>query len=328
MSPTRRLFLQGSGAVAASLALPAVQANEPYPSRPIRIISPYQAGGLVEILSRMLGEKLQRSMGQPVIVEAKPGAGGNVGTSFVARNSRGDPYTLLMGASGPLASNVTLYKNLGYDPLKDLIPITMVAATPLVLCVSASSPVKSFADFVALLKARGDKSNYATAGAGTPQHLGVELLKQKMGVESTHVPYRGAAPAVNALLANEVTFSIDHLVLVLPHLKAGKLRALGVTSPKRAADLPDVPTMQELGLAGYEVRGWYGLLAPADVPDPIIRKLNMESVNALRQPDVVARLAAVGSESVAGSPEEFRNLIASEIAKWRVVINKAGITTD
>ena len=326
MNHRRRQLLQGAGAAASLAAFPRVWAQDPYPNKPIRIINPYQAGGLVDILARTLGEKLQKSMGQPVVVETKPGAGGNLGTAYVARNCKGDPYTLLLGASGPLAPSVTLYKNLGYDPLKDLIPITMVAATPLVLCVSASSKFKSFADLSAYLKAEGEKTNYATAGAGTPQHLGVELMKQQLGVESTHVPYKGAAPAVTALIANEVTFSIDHLVLVLPHIKSGKLRALGVTSPRRSPDLPDVPTLQEAGLANYEVRGWYGLLAPSDVPDAIVRKLNAESVAALRQPDVVAKLASVGSESVAGSAEDFRNLIAAEIVKWRGVITKGRIT--
>ncbi|NDZ18057.1 hypothetical protein C7T35_34615 [Variovorax sp. WS11] len=328
MHPTRRQILGCASAAAAVSAFPAAWGNEAYPNRAIRIISPYQAGGLVEILARTLGEKLQRSMGQPVIVEAKPGAGGNLGTSYVARAMRGDPYTLLMGASGPLAPSVTLYKNLGYDPLKDLTPITMVAATPLVLCVSASSSVQTFADLKAMLKATGASTNYSSAGAGTPQHLSVELMKQQLGVESTHVPYKGAAPAVTALIANEVTFSIDHLVLVLPHIKSGRLRALGVTSPKRAPDLPELATLQESGLAGYEVRGWYGLLAPADVPDAIVRKLNTESVNALRQPDVIAKLASVGSESVAGSPDEFRNLISAEIVKWRDVITKSRISVD
>ena len=326
MTGTRRAFLQGASLLAAASATPWALGAEPYPNRAIRIINPYQSGGIVDILARLLGDKLQRSMGQPVIVESKAGAGGNLGTAYVARNSRGDPYTLLMGASGPLAANVTLFRNLGYDPLKDLVPITLVAATPLVLAVSASSPVGRFADLVSHLKSHGEKSNYATAGAGTPQHLGVELLKQQLGLQSAHVPYKGAAPAVNALLADEVTFSIDHYVLVLPHIKAGKLRPLAVTSPQRATELPDVPTMRELGLTGYDVRGWYGLMAPAEVPEAIVRKLHTEASAALRQPDVVARLASFGSPSVTGSPEEFRQLIADEIGKWKVVITKAGIT--
>lgn len=325
MIKSRRHFLQAAGAIGASITLP-VLASEPYPTRPIRIISPYQSGGIVDILSRIVGEKFYQSMGQPVVVEAKPGAGGNIGTAYVARSSRGDPYTLLMGASGPLAPNVTLYKNLGYAPLKDLTPISLVAATPLVLCVNASSKVKTFSEFAALLKAQGDKINYSSVGPGTPQHLGVELMMQQLGVNNMHIPYKGASLAVTALLANEVDYSIDHLVLVLPHIKSGRLRALAVTSPKRTPELADVPTMQENGLANYEVRGWYGLLAPAGVPEAIIRKLNTESVKALKQPDVVARLAALGSESVAGSPEEFRNLITSEIEKWRGVITKRGIT--
>ena len=328
MTDTRRQFIHHAAALAASLAVPCAAAEQPYPSKPIRIVSPYAAGGIVDILSRLLGEKLQRSLGQPVIVDAKPGAGGNIGTAYVARTAKGDPYTLLMGASGPLAANVTLYKDLGYDPLKDLIPITLVAATPLVLSVSASGKVKSFSDLATLMKAPGASTSFATAGAGTPQHLGVELMKQQLGAASTHIPYRGAAPAVNALLANEVTFSIDHLVLVFPHIQAGKLRPLGVTSSVRTRELPDVPTMQELGLRDYEVRGWYGLLAPAGVPDSIVRTLNAECVSALRHPDLVARLASFGSESVAGSGEELRKLIAAEITKWRTVITKSGITVD
>lgn len=308
----------------ALVAFPAM-AESTYPSRPIRIISPYQTGGLVDILSRVLGEKFFRSMGQPVIVEARPGAGGNIGTAYVAQ-IRNDPYTLLMAASGPLAPNVTLYPDLSYDPLQDLSPISLTAATPLVLCVNAQNEISDFTQFQTLLKTQGDKVNYATAGAGTPQHLGVELMMLQLGVQSMHIPYKGAAPAVTALLANEVDYSIDHLVLVLPHILAGKLRAIAVTSPKRAPLLPDVPTMMEVGLQDYEVRGWYGLMAPAGVPDDIIQKLNAETLKAMEQPDVLKQLAAVGSENVAGTPEEFRNMIASEITKWRAVIKEAGIT--
>ncbi|HEX2825788.1 MAG TPA: tripartite tricarboxylate transporter substrate binding protein [Burkholderiales bacterium] len=324
----RRAFMTWVAIVAACMGASCTQAQEAYPTKPIRIINPYQAGGIVDILARLLGDKLQRSLGQPIVVEVRAGAGGNVGTAYVAKNARGDPYTLLLGASGPLAPNVTLFKNLGYDPLKDLTPVTLLAATPLVLTVSSTSSVHTFGDLVTLLKTQKEKASFGTAGVGTPQHLSVELMKQQLGLESTHVAYKGAAPAINALLGSEVTFSIDNLVLVLPHVKAGKLRALGVTSPKRTAELPEVPTMQELGLAKYEARGWYGLLAPAQVPDAIIRKLNTESVNAMRQPDILPKLASLGSESVAGSPEDFRNLIAAEISKWRSVILKGGISVD
>lgn len=323
-----RALMKWSAVLAACIGAACVQAQDAYPTKPIRIINPYQAGGIVDILARVLGDKLQRSLGQPIVVEVRAGAGGNVGTAYVAKNTRGDPYTLLLGASGPLAPNVTLFKNLGYDPLKDLTPVTLLAATPLVLTVGASSSAHNFGDLVTLLKTQKEKASFGTAGVGTPQHLSVELMKQQLGLESTHVAYKGAAPAITALLGNEVTFSIDNLVLVLPHVKAGKLRALGVTSPKRTVDLPEVPTMQELGLAKYEARGWYGLLAPAGVPDAIIRKLNTESVNAMRQPDALAKLATLGSESVVGSPEDFRNLIAAEIAKWRAVILKGGISVD
>jgi tripartite-type tricarboxylate transporter receptor subunit TctC len=328
MNASRRLVLESAVATVASAAWPLARAQAGYPNQPIKIVCTYPPGGIVDILARLLGDKLQRSLGQPVIVESRAGAGGNIGTAYVARTARGDAHTLLMGASGPLAANVTLFKNLGYDPLKDFTPITLVAATPLVLTVNASAKASSLSELIALLKSMKEKATYATAGVGTPQHLGVELFKQQVGVDSTHIPYKGAAPGVNALLAGEVTFSMDHLVLVMPHIRAGKLRPLAVTTAKRVSELPDVATLQELGVSNFEVRGWYGLLAPADVSDAIVRKLNAESVAALRQPDVVAQLATFGSSSVAGTPEEFRALIASEITKWRDVITKAKITAD
>jgi len=328
MEGARRHFVQAASALAASLALPFARAQSGYPSRPVRIIVPYPPGGIVDILARLLGEKLQRSLGQPFVVEARAGVGGNVGTAYVARNARGDPHTLLMGASGPLAPNVTLFKDLGYDPLKDLIPVTLVAATPLVLTLSTSAKVNSYPELIEFLKRDKDKVMVGSAGPGTPQHLTMELFRQLIGAGPTIVHYKGAPPMVNAMLSGEVTFNFDNLALVLPHVRSGKLRALAVTSPKRSSELPDVPTMQELGLPGFEARGWYGLLAPADVPDAIIRKLNVESVAALRQPDMVARLAGFGSESVAGTPEEFRAFIAAEIVKWRDVIKKANITAE
>jgi len=323
----RRAFLAQAAAVGATIAAPAIGAKETYPSRTVRIISPYPAGGITDILSRMLADKLQRSLGQSVIVEAKAGAGGNLGTAYVARGAKSDPYTLLMGASGPLAPNVTLFKNLGYDPLKDLSPITLVAATPLVVTVPANSAINSFPELVLLLKERGDRVNYGSGGAGTPQHLSVEMMLQRLEVRSTHVPYKGAAPVVNALLAAEVHYAIELPVLVHPHIKAGKLRPLAVTSRSRIADLPGIPTMQELGLDNFESGGWYGLLAPADVSADVVRTLNRECVKALREPDVVARLSALGSfEDVAGSPEGFRKFIAAQIDKWRTVIEARGIT--
>ena len=329
MNPSRRSLVRASGAALAALGVPAVRAQQDaWPSRPVKIVSPYPPGGIVDILSRVVGDRLQKSLGQPVIVEARPGAGGNVGTAFVARTGRGDPYTLLMGASGPLAANVTLYKSLGYDPLKDFSPITLVAAGPLVLILSTSARARDYPELIAQLKADRDKATFASAGSGTPQHLTAELFKQRVGASSTHVPYKGGAPAVNAMLTGEVTFSFETLVTALPHIRSGKLRALAITSAKRSAELPDLPTMQELGLAGFEARGWYGLLAPADVPAAIVRRLNTETVTILREPEVVARLAALGCESVPGTPEQFRTFMAAEIDKWRDVIQKAGITAE
>ena len=329
MTSGRRIFLRQAAAIGAALAAPGLRAQDNYPSRAIKIISPYPVGGITDILGRLMAERLQRTLRQPVIVEAKAGAGGNLGTSYVARAARSDPYTLLLGASGPLAPNVTLFKNLGYDPLKDLTPITLVAATPLVLTVPAANPVHSYAELVALMKERGEKVNYGSGGAGTPQHLSVEMMLQRLGLRSTHVPYRGAAPVVGALLANEVHYAIELPVLVGPHIKAGKLRPLAVTSRTRIRELADVPTLAELGLEGFESGGWYGLLAPAEVPDAVVRTLNRESVKVLREPDMTTRLAALGSyDDVSGSPEDFHKFIGAQIQKWRGVIEARGITAS
>jgi tripartite-type tricarboxylate transporter receptor subunit TctC len=311
---------------AAVLAAAPVAAQN-YPTKPVKFVTPYPPGGTTDILARLLGTKLQQSLGQPFLVESKAGAGGNVGTDSVAK-APGDGYTILMGASGPLAINVSLFKNLPYNPEKDLAPVVHVASVPLVLVVHQSFPAKNVKELLALLNAKPDGYSYASAGNGTPQHLSAELFKQLTGTKMVHVPYKGSGPAINDLVGGQVPIAFESLIPILPQLKGGKLRPLAVTSLKRSALLPDVPTLDESGVKGYESIAWYGVVAPGKTPKPIVDKLNAEMVKALRDPDIKQRLAEMGSAEVAGSPEKFGALIKAEIAKWAPVVKASGATID
>jgi tripartite-type tricarboxylate transporter receptor subunit TctC len=298
-----------------------------YPTKPVRFYTPYPPGGTTDILARLLGTKLQQSLGQPFLVEPKPGAGGNVGTAFVAK-APGDGYTILMGASGPLAINVTLFKDLPYNPEKDLAPVIHVASVPLVLVVHESFPAKRLKEFLDLVKAKPDAYSYASAGNGTPQHLSGELLKIMTGAKIVHVPYKGSGPAINDLIAGHIPLAFESLIPILPHLKGGKVRALAVTSLKRSPLLPDIPTLDEAGVKGYESIAWYGVVAPGKTPKPIVDKLNAEMTKALRAPDLKQRLTELGSAEVYGSPEQFGAFIKAEIAKWGKVVKASGATID
>ena len=315
----RRAALTGAAALLASVARVGAQESNPYPTRPVRIVVPFLPGGIVDTLARLLATKLQGSMGQPFVVESRPGAGGNVGTALVAR-AKEDPYTLLLGSSGPLAVSPTIERNLGYDPLIDLTPIALVAATPLVLAVPAASPHRDLHGMMRALRQARQEVLYPTPGLGSPQLLAGEAFRQRAGFSASPVHYTGSAPVVTALVAGEMPYTFENLLLVLPHIRAGTLRAIAVTSRGRAALLPEVPTMEEGGLDGFEARGWYGLLAPAGIPDAIVRRLNAETTAALRAPEVARRIAEMGSPSIGSSPEEFRQLIASETRKWRTVL--------
>jgi tripartite-type tricarboxylate transporter receptor subunit TctC len=322
----RRQFLATAAALSVA-GFPGIARADDWPSKPLRIINPYPPGGIVDILARMVGDKLSQSFKQPVIVENKAGAGGNIGTAFVAR-LRGDPYTLLLGASGPLAINVSLYKDLGYDPAAELTPISLLAATPLVLVTTAESKIKTVAELISRVKNAKAQPFYGSAGTGTPQHLAGELFKQKTGVGAGHVSYKGGAPAVMAVLGSEVLYAFENLALVESHIKSGRMMALAVTSTKRTSVLPGVPTMIEAGVAGFEARGWYGLLAPAGLPDAVVKRLSQETMKAVRMPDVRAKIASFGSDDVANTPEEFRLFIANETQKWRGIVEAGKITLE
>ena len=321
----RTLMLALLAAVAVLAAAPAAAQN--YPTKPVKFVTPYPPGGTTDILARLVGTKLQQSLGQPFLVEAKAGAGGNIGTDFVAK-APPDGYTILMGASGPLAINVSLFKSLPYNPVTDLAPVVHVASVPLVLVVHESFPAKNVKELIALLKAKPDGYSYASAGNGTPQHLSAELFKQLTGTKMVHVPYKGSGPAINDLIGGQIPIAFESLIPILPQLKGTKVRALAVTSLKRSALLPDVPTLDESGVKGYESIAWYGVVAPGKTPRPIVDKLNAEMVKALKDPEVKQRLAEMGSAEVYGTPAQFGALIKSEIAKWAPVVKASGATVD
>jgi len=298
-----------------------------YPAKPVKFVVAYPPGGPTDILARLLSPKLQMAFGQPFIVESRPGAGGNVGTDFVAK-SPSDGYTILLTASGPVSINVTLYKSLPYDPARDLTPVIHVASVPLVLVVHPSVPVKSVSELIALLKAKPEGYSFASAGNGTPQHLSAELFKTMAGVKMLHVPYKGSAPAINDLVGGQVPVAFESMVSVLPQVKGGRLRALATTGTRRSGLLPDVPTVAEAGVPGYESIAWYGVMAPGGTPKPIVDKLNAEISKALDTPELKQRLADLGSDSVHGTPEQFGGFIKSETSRWGKVVKESGATVD
>jgi len=298
-----------------------------YPSKPIHIVAPYPPGGPTDILSRAIGQKMQEDWSQPVIVESKPGAGGNVGTLLVTK-SPADGYTLLMGASGPLASNVTLFPDLPYSPLTDLVPIVHVASVPLVLVAHPGVPVSTVADVIALLRQKPGQLNFANAGPGSPQHLTAEMFKLMAKVDFAAIPYKGAAPALADVAGGHVPFMFDSMISGLGPAKSGRVRPIAVTSAQRVPALADVPTVRESGLPDFEATAWYGVMAPAGVPKEIIAKLNSEMVKILKSPDMRQRLLEMGSEVVAGSPEEFGRFIKTETAKWGKVVKDSGARAD
>ena len=299
---------------------------QPYPSRPIHIVAPFPAGGGYDFLSRLIGQEMSRSFGQPVVVENKSGANGNIGTDAVAK-SPPDGYTLLMGGNSPLALNVALYPKLPYDPQKDFAPIARVATQPNLLAVHPKVPVKSVAELIQHAKANPGKLTYGTAGNGSPQHLAAEQLKRMAGIDMVHVPYKGAAPNAAALLAGEVSLAFNIILLPLPHVQAGRLTGLAVASAKRSPLAPDLPTMTELGYP-IDIDTWYGLLAPAGTPREVIAKLNAETVRILNLPELRERTRAQGIELAGSTPEEFGSFLGGYIATWTKAIREMRITID
>jgi len=303
----------------AAMAQPATS----YPERPVRMIVPWPAGGGTDIFARAISEKLQQSLGQPFVVENRPGVAGNLGAASVA-HATPDGYTIIL-ATITLATSPALYKTLDYNAIKDLSPVTLIAGVPQVLAVNPAVPAKSVKELIALAKQSPGKLSYSSAGVGSPFHIAGELFKQSAGVDILHVPYKGGAPAVTDAIGGQVQMTFANLVAVLPQVKSGQLRALAVTSAKRSQAAPDVPTMAEAGLPGYEFTSWFGVLAPAGTPPAIVKKLNVEIVKVLKSPEISARLSKEGADLIASSPEEFAAYLKSETAKWSKLIKAAGI---
>lgn len=298
-----------------------------WPSKPIKYIVPFAPGGTTDILARTIADKLSVALGQPVVVENKPGAGGGVGAEFTARQPA-DGYTIMGGTISTHAINASLYKNLGYDPIRDFAPITLIARVPNMLVVNPSLPAKDVKELIALLKANPGKYSFASSGNGTSQHLSGELFKTMTGVDMQHIPYKGSPPALADVVGGNVAMTFDNITTAWPLAKGGKLRALAVTTAQRSSIAPDVPTLAEAGLAGYEVGSWQGVFAPAGTPPEIVRRLNAEIVKIINLPEVREKLVALGAEPAPSSPEAFGAMVKSEVAKWAEVVKKSGAKVD
>jgi tripartite-type tricarboxylate transporter receptor subunit TctC len=300
---------------------------QPYPNHTIRLVVPFPAGGTTDILARDVAKKLTDTLGQTVVVDNRPGAGGNIGADIVAKSAP-DGYTLLMGTVGTHAINPSLYAKMPYDHVKDFVPVVLVAGVPNVLEVNPSLPINSVADLIKLAKAKPGTINFASSGSGTSIHLSGELFKTMAGVDMTHVPYKGSAPALTDLMGGQVQIMFDNLPSSLALIKAGKLRAIAVTSLKRAPVLPDVPTIAESGIPGFEASSWFGVLAPAGTPAPIVARINAEVNKWLQSPEGKDQLLAQGAEAAGGSPEQFVAHIRAETDKWAKVVKASGAKVD
>lgn len=330
--PSRRGFslatLAAAAALGSILLAPAtVAAQAAYPSKLITIIVPFPPGGTTDILARIVGQALSVEFGQPVTIENRPGAGGNIGGQ-VAAKAAPDGYTLFMGTVGTQAINASLYKKMPFDPIKDFSPITRVANVPNLLVANPAQPFKSVAELIAYARAHPDKVNFASSGNGTSIHLSAELFKTMAKVQMVHVPYKGSAPAVTDLLGNQVGIMFDNMPSVIQHVRSGKLRPLAVTTAKRSPELPDVPTIAESGLPGYEASSWFGLLAPAGTPPAVIAKLNAAIVKVLGQADIRKRITDQGAEVYRETPEQFASFIQAEGIKWGKVVRDSGASLD
>jgi len=311
-------------ALVATCAADAAHADE-YPSRPIRIVVPYAPGGGADTVARIVAKRVGETIGQTIVIENRGGAGSIIGTELVAK-AEPDGYTLLLGQSGPISINPAVYKDLRYDPERDFAPVTMTTAYPYILVVNAKLPVKSLQEFVALARSKPGAMNYGTTGIGAANHLVTELFNGKAGLKMAHIPYRGTALAVADLVGEQVTVVFGDPVSVLPHMQAGTLRALAVTSPQRSAVALDVPTVAESGYPGFDAIAWHGILAPAKTPPAIVKKLNAEIVSALQHPETRELLVKQAMQTVGNTPEEFAAFIKKDIAVWKAVAAEADVS--
>ncbi len=299
----------------------------PYPAKPIHFVVPYPAGGPLDAVARLLGQRVSERLKQPIIVENRPGAGGNIGADFVAKASP-DGYTILMGAVATHAINPTLYASIPYDAEKDFKPVTQLASTPNVLVVNPSLPVHDVREFIAYAKANPGKLNFGSGSTGSAGHLAGELFKSMAGVEMTHVPYKGAAPAMNDLISGQINLMFDNLASSLTQVKAGKIHALAVTTAARSPLAPELPTIAESGLPGFDINTWFGLFVPAGTPPEVVNVLHDEFNHALSDPDIREKMLALGAEPVGSTPAQFAAYIRSESAKYARIIKASGAKVD
>lgn len=318
----RRTFLVLCGALFATQTM----GQTAYPSQPIRLIVSFAAGGPTDIFARLVASKLEKELGQPIIVENKPGGGSNIGSEFVAK-AKPDGYTLLVGTVAN-ATNMGIYKNLGYDTARDFAPITQIMSSPSVLVVNNNLPVRSLSELIAYAKARPGKLSYASSGAGGMQHHAGELLKLRTGIDVIHIPYKGAAPALTDVIGGTVDFGFKTASGVVPAILSGKVRPLAVAGSARLAQLPDVPTMAEAGMPDLEADSWNGFFAPAGTPPAIINRLANATIAILKTPEIKERFAAISATPVGSSPEEFSKYVKAEIAKWGMVAKQANVQVN
>ncbi len=314
-------------AAAACALLPGLAAAQAFPSKPITIIVPFAAGGTTDILARIIAQGMGAELGQSVVVDNRAGAGGNIGGQVAAR-APADGYTLFMGTVGTHAINAALYKKMPFDPIKDFAPLTRVANVPNLLVANPAQPFKTVQELIAYAKANPGKINFGSSGSGSSIHLSGELFKSMAKVDMQHVPYKGSAPAVTDLLGNQIAIMFDNMPSAIQHVRSGKLRAIAVTTARRSPELPDVPTIAEAGVPGYEATSWFGMFAPAATPAPVVAQLNATIVKVLAQPDIKKKLAEQGAEAAGETPAQFADFIQKESVKWGKVVKESGASVD
>jgi tripartite-type tricarboxylate transporter receptor subunit TctC len=324
---SRRTFLHASCALALAIALPAGVLAQDYPAKPIRLVVPFPPAGGTDVLSRAISQAITNTTKWAFVVDNRPGAGGNIGLDAAAK-SPPDGYTIAMGQTANLAVNPALYSKMPFDPMKDFAPIALISSQPLIVVVSSTSPYKTLKDLVEAAKKDAGRMNMASPGNGTMGHIGGELFQRRAGIKMTHVPYKGAGPAVADLMGGSVDCYFGNSQSVSGLIAGGRLRPIAVTSPRRMPTLPDVPTVAELGYAGFEAATWSGLVAPAGTPKAIIDRLNAEANKALGRPEMVEKLKEDGSTPLGGTPQQFADFIKAENAKWDAVVREAGIRID
>lgn len=322
----RRTLLAGL-AVAAAGALPLAAGAQNYPTKPVTIVVPFSAGGTTDILARIVGQALSAELGQSVVIDNRAGAGGNIGGALAAK-APADGYTLFMGTVGTHAINAALYKKMPFDPVKDFAPLTRVANVPNLLVAHPQQPFKTVKELIDYAKAHPGAVNFGSSGSGSSIHLSGELFKSMAKVDMVHVPYKGSAPAVTDLLGNQIAIMFDNMPSAIQHVRAGKLRPIAVTTARRSPELPDVPTIAEAGVPGYEATSWFGMFAVAGTPKPVLERLNAALAKVLKQPEVVAKIKEQGGETISETPEQFAAFIQAESAKWGRVVKESGATAN